>query len=122
MDPITLAITAALGKLAEQIIHDAYDALKAALAQKCGVDSKLLRSVKDLEEDPTSAASRMMIQEQVAKTGIDKDPDIVKATQALQSLLGKSQIGSTTSIVINQKAGNNALQIGQVQGNLDLKQ
>jgi len=121
MDPITLAITAALGKLAEQAIRDAYDALKAAIAQKCGVDSKLLRSVKDLEEDSTSAASKMMIQEQVAKTGADKDPDIVKAAQALQGLISKSQGGSITSTVINQKAGNNALQIGQVQGNLDVK-
>ncbi len=121
MDPITLAIAAALGKLAEQAIRDAYDALKAAIAQKRGVDSKLLRSVKDLEEDSTSEASKLMIKEQVAKTGADKDPDIVKAAQALQNLISKSQTGSTISTVINQKAGDNALQVGQVQGNLDIK-
>lgn len=121
MDPITVAFASALGKLGEQAIRDAYEALKAAIARKCGMDSKILRSVQDLEEDSASEASKLMIKEQVAKTGADKDADIVKAAQALQTLIDKSSTSQATSTVIRQQAGDNSMQFGQVYGNLDIQ-
>lgn len=121
MDPITVAFASALGKLGEQAIRDAYEVLKAAIARKCGMDSKILRSVQDLEEDSASEASKLMIKEQVAKTGADKDADIVKAAQALQTLIDKSSTSQATSTVIRQQAGDNSMQFGQVYGNLDIQ-
>jgi hypothetical protein len=121
MDPITAVIVAALGKISEQAIHDAYNALKSIIAKKFGADGKLLRSVKDLEDDPDSEAGKMMIKEQAGKANVLNDPDVMNALQTLQSLLEKSLGKPIESTTIIQQAGDNAQQFRQIGGNVVIK-
>lgn len=92
MDPITLAITAALGNLGATIINDAYQAFKAALQQKYGVNSDLLDAVDSLEKKPDSESRRDVVQEEVEAAEANKDVDIREAAQALIEAV-KSQPG-----------------------------
>lgn len=121
MDPITIAIVAALGKLSEQAIQDAYNALKLVIVKKFGADGRLFRSVKELEEDPNSEAGKMMIKEQVTKANALHDHDVLKALEALQTMLEKSPGTPVHSTVIKQQAGDNALQVGQIGRDLNIR-
>ncbi len=118
MDPITLAIVNALGKLSENVINDAYQALKAAIAHKCGVDSDLVKAVESLEKKSDSAGRKETLSEEVAAANADKDPDILKAAQIL---LDKLEDRPSSSTIVNQQARDNAIQIGQVGKDVNIK-
>jgi hypothetical protein len=83
MDPITLAITAALANLSQNVIKDAYVAFKAALQDKFGVKSELVEAVDKLEEKPESKARQAMLEEEVASSKADQDPDLLQVAKAL---------------------------------------
>ncbi len=83
MDPITLAVTAALGKLGGTVIKDAYNALKAALQHKYGVKSDLVEAVEKLEKKPDSKARKAVLQEEVETAKAAQDPELVKVAEAL---------------------------------------
>jgi hypothetical protein len=83
MDPITLAVTAALGNLGVKVINDAYQALKVALQHKYGVDSDLVDAVDKLEKKPDSESRKGMLQEEVIAAEADKDSEILKAAEVL---------------------------------------
>jgi len=104
MDPVTTAIVTALGKLGEIAIMDAYEALKAAIAHKCGVDSDLVGAVEKLEEKPDSAGRKEMLKEEVAEAKADQDPDIRRAAEALLEKLKVLPDGQT---VITQTVDGN---------------
>lgn len=103
MDPITLAITAALGNLGAKVINDAYDALKAALQHKFGIDSDLVGAVEKLEKKPDSEARKGMLKEEVANTKADQDPELKQTAEALIEAI-KSQPGGAEAVqqIINQ--------------------
>lgn len=103
MDPITLAVTSALGNLGAKVINDAYKALKAALQQKYGVDSDLVDAVDKLEKKPDSKSRKAVLQEEVAAVQANKASEILKATEALIDAV-KSQPGGKETIqhIINQ--------------------
>jgi hypothetical protein len=61
VDPITLAITTALANLGQEVIKDAYNALKAALKQKFGVRSEIVEAVDKPEEKPDSKARQALL-------------------------------------------------------------
>ena len=119
MDPITTAIVVALGRLGENVIKDAYDALKAAIAKKYGVNSDLAEEIEKLEKKPTSTARKESLKEEVAAAKADKDPEILRLAQTLLDKV-HDQPGSASTI-INQQAGDNSIQIGQVTGNANIK-
>lgn len=121
MDPITLAIVAALGKLGENVIKDAYDALKAAIAHKCGVDGDLTKAVEGLEKKPTSAGRKETLKEEVAAAEADQDREIVRLAQNLLDKLGELEGQPKGSTTIKQQAGDNAIQVGQVGGDVNIK-
>jgi isoaspartyl peptidase/L-asparaginase-like protein (Ntn-hydrolase superfamily) len=62
MDPITIAIIAAAtagvaggaGKVAEESVVDAYNALKELLKRKLGAESKVVKAVEEVEANPES--------------------------------------------------------------------
>ena len=56
MDPITTAVLAALGQLAEPAVKDAYEAFKSLLVRKFGKPSDVVKAVETLEAKPDSAA------------------------------------------------------------------
>lgn len=55
MDPITSAIVVALGKLAEPVVRDSYEAVKKLVARKLGADNPVSDSIQHLERRPDSA-------------------------------------------------------------------
>jgi HetE-like protein len=99
MDPITLAVVSALAKLSENVIADAYQALKAAIAQKCGVDSDVTQALENLEKKPDSNGRIETLKEEVVAAKIDQDQDLLNAAQALLSKLKDVPGGQT---IINQ--------------------
>ena len=103
MDPIMLAITAALGNLGVTAINDAYQALKVALQKKYGVESDLVEAVNKLEKKPDSDGRREMLQEEIKATDASNDDGILKFAQALLEVV-KSQPGGESRIqqIINQ--------------------
>ena len=121
MDPITTAILVALGALGENVIKDAYNALKAAIAHKCGVDSSVIEAIENLEKKPESTGRKETLKEEIESAAIDKDAKIIKLAQSLLDELRKldtSQDTPGSSTVIRQQAGNNATQFGQVSGDV----
>jgi len=120
MDPITMAIVGALADLSATVVKDAYEALKAALAEKCGVDSEVDKAVKKLEEKPGSPARKGVLQEEIKSAGVDQDKHLMDLAGALLEAIEHQQQGQST-LNINQKAGDNAVQIGEVKGNVDIK-
>ena len=91
MDPITVAIVAALSagavsgatKVTEQAISDAYGKLKDLLGRKYGGKSKVVKAVKELETNPKSEARKAVLKEEVTAAKADKDKDLLKSAQAL---------------------------------------
>ena len=83
MDPITLAITTALANLGQNVIKDAYNALKAALQDKFGVKSEVVEAVDKLEEKPKSKARQAVLHEEVERSKADQDPELVQVAKAL---------------------------------------
>lgn len=92
MDPITIAILTAVGTTAAQgagqavggnIVNDIYPRLKQALASKFGGNSKVLKSVEDLEANPDSNGRKETLKEEVEASGADRDPEISGIAQEL---------------------------------------
>jgi hypothetical protein len=67
MDPITEAVVAALGKLAEPAVRDTYDALKALIIRKFGPEADVTKAVATLEARPESAARQEFLAEELAR-------------------------------------------------------
>ena len=105
MEPITTAIVAAAGaglaNVAETAIVDAYNGVKSAIVKRFGADSKLEKAIKNVEDDPESAGYKMNLDDQIAKTGADKDPDILKAVKQLLEALEKLEQQRPGAIGVN---------------------
>ena len=103
-DLIATAILAALAKLAEPAIKDAYDGLKAILARKLGVHNDVLQAIGNLEKKPDSIGRREMLKEEIVGTGAAADAEILAAARSLLENLKKQPGGQ--EIVQQTVAGN----------------
>ncbi len=91
MDPITTAILAAIAagavagvtKVGEQVLVDAYTKLKELLKKKFGPRSKVVKAVKELEDNPQSTARKEVVKEEMAASKADQDKDLLQAAQVL---------------------------------------
>jgi hypothetical protein len=94
MDPITMAIVAALAALGtgvvsgvtevgKQAIVDGYGLLKGLLKRKFGDESEVVKSVERLETKPDSTGRQGMLQEELEAVKAAQDADIMQAAQAL---------------------------------------
>ncbi len=96
MDPVTVAIVAALTKLGDTVVKDAYEALKGLLHRKFGGEKGVAEAVSDLEREPSSAGRKAVLQEKVAASGADRDGEILRAAEAVtekvQALPGGQQV------------------------------
>jgi len=108
MDPITLAIvaavTAGVTKVGEQVIVDAYAALKAVLKRKFGDQSEVAKAVEGVEAHPESLGSKGTLQDQVAAVKADQDPEVLQAAEALVAKLKELPGGQS---IVNQTVTGN---------------
>ncbi len=95
MDPITMAIVAALAKLSETVIADGYQALKAVIARKFGASSDLATAVESVEQKPESEGRQATLSEEVAAAKADQDPELRQAAEALLARLKEVPPGQT---------------------------
>lgn len=97
MEPITTALVAALGKLAEPAVRDAYDGFKALLRRKFGAQHPVLEAVDNLEQKPESAGRRETLHEEVSGATAVADAELVAAAQHLLERV--QQVGGGTTQV-----------------------
>jgi phage terminase small subunit len=83
MDPITTAIIAALAKLSETAVRDAYQALKTLIAKKFGPNSDLAEAVTRLEQKPDSAGRLQTLGEEITAAKANQDDELRQAAEAL---------------------------------------
>jgi hypothetical protein len=119
-DPIATAILAALTKLAEPAIKDAYDGLKAILTRKLGTDHDVLQAIENLEKKPDSIGRREMLKEDIASTGADADAEILACARSLLENLKKQPGDQATvqqTVTGNQNifSGTGDIHIGRTQ-------
>jgi hypothetical protein len=96
MDPITTALIAALTKLTEPAIKDAYEGLKALIIKKFGSHHEVVRAVENLEKRPDSLGRRETLQEEVAGSKAGEDTAISSAAHSLLESLKKQPGGPQT--------------------------
>ena len=83
MEPITTALIAALGKLAEPAVKEAYEGLKALIARKLGTRHAAVEAVGTLEKKPDSTGRRETLNEEIAGSAVATDAAIVAAAHNL---------------------------------------
>lgn len=96
MDPITTAILAALAKLAEPAIKDAYDGLKAIIIRKFGAHHEVIKAVDSVEKNPDSPGRRETLKEEVVASGAATDAEILAAARSLLEELKQQPGGQET--------------------------
>jgi hypothetical protein len=104
MEPITTALVAALGKLAEPAVKDAYEGLKRLLAKKLGARHPAVDAVDQLEKKPDSNGRRETLGEELASSTAPADQEILAAAQALLDQV--KQHGGTAATVQQRVTGN----------------
>ena len=112
MDPITGAIIAALAagvvggttEIGKKVITDAYAALKAAIKQKHGPDSKIAQAVAAVEGEPNFKPNQDTLAGRVAQAQAAQDPELVKLAQALLAALQETDAGQQAIAKYNIQA------------------
>lgn len=108
MDPITLAIIAAIaaglakgsGDVAQTAVGDAYRGLKQLLARKFGHGSDVVKAVDTAEAKPDSEGQKIVLREEVEKSGAGSDPEIIAAAERLLQQLGGTAGGGNAQQAI----------------------
>lgn len=130
MDPITLAIVAALtagatsglSETAKAMIAEAYQGLKNVIKKKVTEKSPLITSIEVLETKPQSVGRQQTLNEEIMEAQIDQDQDILAAAHKLMTLVQPQQVGlgkftiQNTGTVQGQVIGDHA-QVKQHFGN-----
>jgi hypothetical protein len=118
MDPITIAMVAALGSgvlggtadVGKSLIVDAYGALKDAIKRRCGADSQASTAVAAVEGDPEFEGGHALLSRALTKAGADKDPDLLALAAMLEELVAAQSGGAS---FIGHVSGGNVVQGGQ---------
>lgn len=121
MDPITAAIVSALAAgladVGKEGIRDAYQGLKSLLYRKFGPQSSVFKAVEDLESNPSSPARKAVLQEEVAQSRADRDPELLRTANYViqkvrypssmkQSGTGNMQVQEAQQILAASGQGN----------------
>jgi hypothetical protein len=104
MEPIATALVAALTKLAEPAVKDAYEGVKALILKKLGARHPAVEAVESLEKKPDSAGRRETLDEEIAGSAAATDTEIVAAARALLENVKKH--GGSQDIVQQNVTGN----------------
>jgi len=87
MEPITTAVVAALAKLSEPAIRDAYDGLKKVIVRRLGADHKITEAVASVESKPESKARQEVLNEEIVEAKAGDDAELHAALQVLMKRL-----------------------------------
>ena len=95
MDPVSAAILAAISagalagisQTAQSSVVDLYQALRAKIIQKFRRTSDVTTALEQIEARPESSARRALLEEEIARSGMAKDPEIVDIAQKILELL-----------------------------------
>jgi hypothetical protein len=127
MDPITLAIIAAISAgaasgatdVAKSAIVDGYNGLKNLIKKKWGGGSAVATAVDQLQAKPDSEARKSVLAEEVTAAKASDDPEIAAAAKSLLALIqkmpgGEKHIQSAQGIGIAQadRGGKASVQMG----------
>lgn len=116
MDPITTSIVAAVHKLSEPLVNDAYRGLKALIQRKFGKTSALASAVEGVEAQPSSAARAAVLAEEADAAGANDDAELARASQTLLEAAGGTPNASVMYQTVQQTVhhGENIVGIGTV--------
>ena len=103
MEPITTALVAALAKLAEPAIKDAYQGLKSLIVKKLGANHPAVDAVESLEKKPDSPGRRQILEEEIAASPAAADTEV---TAAARTLLERVKTHGGQEIVQQDVTGN----------------
>jgi hypothetical protein len=117
MDPITSAIiaalvagiTAGLTDTAKKLISDLYNSIKEKIQQKHGKDSKAIKAINDLENEPEFAPYQTGLQQRVSELKLDKDPELISLATKLLSTIQQSQSKTKNQTIQNVYGNRNAV-------------
>jgi hypothetical protein len=101
MDPITVAIVAALSTgllsgvtdASKEVIGNTYEGLKALLIKKFGNESEVVKSVANLEAKPDSPSRQGMLKEEVEAAHAAQDPELLQAAHLLLNQIKAQPVG-----------------------------
>jgi hypothetical protein len=100
MDPVTLAILSAIGV---EAVKTTYKALVERIRKSKGAEAdELIAEIHRLETNPSSQARRAVVAEEITRTGIADDAELVALAQQLLSQIkalpnGEQRIEQTVS-------------------------
>lgn len=118
MDPIAIAILTVIAtKTTEQVVVDAYKALKKLLKRKFGAKSKIIEAVDALEANPESAARKEVVKEEIATSKAYRDPELLQAAQILLDKLNIKQVNEHHS---QNSFGNDIIQVAGDQNTVNV--
>jgi hypothetical protein len=117
MDPITSAIVAALAAgatvgltdTAKKLIADLYNSIKKKIQQKHGKDSKPVKAINDLENEPNFVPYQAGLQQRINELEIDKDPELVSLAINLLSVIQQTQNNTSLQTIQNIYGNGNAV-------------
>jgi hypothetical protein len=96
VDPITGAVTGALGKLAEPAVKDAYEALKALIVRRFGAAGAVAKAVETLEAQPHSATGQAVLAEEITASAAAKDAELLRLADLLAEKVRSVSSGAQT--------------------------
>ena len=124
MDPITAAVVAAVAKLGDSAVKDAYQGLKDLIVRRFGADNRVTRAAQDLEERPDSDARTAVLTEEVAASDVLSEPEIVAAARFLLERAGGGPVQNTVtasgerSVAIGGDAKDSTIRTGDTRGRI----
>lgn len=95
MDPITTSIAAALALGAtsgiadatKKAVSDGYESVKALIKGKFGHERDVIEAIDKLQNNPQSKARQEVLAEEIAKTTVAKDSELLAAANILLKAL-----------------------------------
>lgn len=117
MDPITSAIIAALAAgvtagltdTAKKLISDLYNSIKEKIQQKHGKDSKAIKAINDLENEPDFVPYQTGLQQRINELKLDQDLELISLATKLLSAIQQSQSKANLQTIQNVYGNGNAV-------------
>ena len=110
MDPVTISslLAAAAGALGNEAVKDLYEAAKQTIKGLFGQDKDLLEALELVEAKPESSLLKKTLKEQLEKTHISQNQEILDHLTKLEALLIERGLYSPTTYTGTQ-SGSGAL-------------